>query len=205
MPAACGLERLPQGRHAPGRAQGLQPQTSPSPRNCRGKRLKGSSWSQLPGRGSLQLVALCLHVVQAQVFVLLKRTLVALHFQLRVLLRGVHILRGEMEASFAPLFSNSWAPAQALTLQQHPSKGKGTGFPPPRARLAHHPTEGTARARPDETSTFPALGSPGEQTLLPSSFPPRHQQLPLPGQSLQQPTRSQSPEGNPAHQHASGK
>lgn len=98
-----------------------------------GKRLKGSGCTQLPARGFLCLVALRLHVVQAQVFVLLKRTLIALHFQLRVLFRGVDVLRGETEASFAPLLSKSRSPA-LFSSTPATARGLGQDSPPHRGQ-----------------------------------------------------------------------
>lgn len=117
-PAAFGLEQLPW------------------PRKRRGVPAPHKSWSlgqlgkggwragvaPLPPRDCLWLVALCFHVVQAQLFVLLKGALVALHAQLRVLFGGIHVLWGQGESSCTPLCPQARAPVQAVGPGQQPSE-----------------------------------------------------------------------------------
>lgn len=94
---------------APGRRGESWPHTSPGPWSSWGRRVEGLGWPPLPARGRLWLVALCFHVIEAQLFVLLKGALVALHAQLRVLFWGVHVLWGQGESSCTLLCPQAWA------------------------------------------------------------------------------------------------
>lgn len=117
--------------------------------------MKGSGGTQLPARGLLCLVALCLHVVQAQVFVLLKGSLVALHCQLWVLFWGIHILQGDRESPSQPC---------SQPRHQQPPRGREellTAFT--QARFVPHTTEHDSR----QTTAGP--GSRHCTTFAPSS------------------------------------
>lgn len=68
----------------------------------------------LPLWGQAFLIALCLHVIEAELLILLKGALVAFHLHLRIIFRGIHILQGQGQTP-VPEYPTSPLPQALLT------------------------------------------------------------------------------------------
>lgn len=144
--------------------------------------LREGGWAPLLSVGS-RLVALGAHVVDAQLLVLLEAALVALHPQLRVLLRGVHVLRGR-EKPPEPLSPSAWGGGAPDPTNPAPAPSTSCPSEPEYQNLVFQNTK---------------IPSPLSQTQtpLPPSLPPIYQQSSFPMKclpSLCTPPRYTSPQ-----------
>lgn len=153
--------------------------------------LREGGWAPLLSVGG-RLVALGAHVVDAQLLVLLEAALVALHPQLRVLLRGVHVLRGREKPPEppSPPARGGRAP-DPITPAPVPSTSCPSG--PRQTQIPEFPNPQPLIPNTDTTATIPPPNLPA--VFLPYEVP----SFPMYSPSLHKPPK------NPNSQQTRGK